>query len=202
MQLLGAVAQRRAEDAVRVRGEGEAGFQGHSSVPQLRAPVPLHPPCPRRRPQRRTPRRSLPIARRRQHRQADAPPPVAHSIVPGPPGPAPPEQLYLTPPSSPGSPDTPESSRWNSTSPASSVSPPTPTRLEDYNAKIATPGGSVPMSVARHIRSLQLKGPSIQSNDDTSLAAQEQPPSIPASALTTLLVILPCSPRRAPNSMC
>lgn len=39
MQLLGVAAQRRAEDAVRVRGEGEAGFQGHRSVPQLRAPV-------------------------------------------------------------------------------------------------------------------------------------------------------------------
>lgn len=77
-------------------------------------------------------------------------PPAAPSTVPGAPAPAPPEQLYLTPPSSPGSPDTPESSRSNSTSPASSASPPTPTGLEDYNAKIATPGGSVPMSVEPH----------------------------------------------------
>lgn len=38
-------------------------------------------------------------------------PPVAHSTVPSAPGHAPPEQLYLRPPSSPGSPDTPKSSR-------------------------------------------------------------------------------------------
>lgn len=45
--------------------------------------------------------------------------------------------------------------------------------------------------IARLIRSLQLKGPLLLYDDDTPLAAQQQPPSIPVSALVTLLVILP-----------
>jgi hypothetical protein len=50
--------------------------------------------------------------------------------------------------SAPNTPDTPEASHSNSTSPASSVSPPTPAGMEDLSAKIVSPSGSVPMDSA------------------------------------------------------
>ena len=58
-----------------------------------------------------------------------------------------PERAYPSPPHSPDTPETPEASRSLSTSPASSASPPTPPGEVDLTVKIATPGGSVPMSV-------------------------------------------------------
>lgn len=64
---------------------------------------------------------------------------------------APPENNYITPPSSPSTCDTPEATHSASTSPASSISPPTPPGAEDLSAKIATPNGSVPISIEPHV---------------------------------------------------
>ena len=73
-------------------------------------------------------------------------PPPAVSSVPAAPHP---EHAYLSPPTSPSNsmPPTPEASHSASTSPASSASPPTPPGNEDFTAKIATPSGSIPMSM-------------------------------------------------------
>ena len=76
-------------------------------------------------------------------KSAPRPPPPVSSV------PAAPHQepMYLTPPSSPSMPPTPEASHSTSTSPASSVSPPTPPGHQDFDAKIVTPSGSMPISM-------------------------------------------------------
>ncbi|KAI0090749.1 hypothetical protein BDY19DRAFT_887059, partial [Irpex rosettiformis] len=60
-----------------------------------------------------------------------------------------PESSYISPPASPSMPDTPEASHSASTSPASSVSPPTPQGQVDNEVRIASPDG-IPIAVDHH----------------------------------------------------
>lgn len=71
-------------------------------------------------------------------------PPIVHSIPPHN------TPTYLSSPASPSMPDTPEASHSTSTSPAPSLSPQTPSGIEDLMARIVTVTGSAempPMSI-------------------------------------------------------
>ncbi|KAF7799916.1 hypothetical protein EIP86_011159 [Pleurotus ostreatoroseus] len=146
-----------------------ADFKGQGPYPSYNLPSPAPSPMPST-----TPYASGTTAPPPSFVTGRVPPPsVAHPAAPRAhargvqpipiPGHHHPERTYATPPTSPHAPDTPEASRSASTSPASSASPPTPPGEVDLTVKIATPGGSVPMSVDPRVLQQQQKaapGPS------------------------------------------
>ncbi|EKM53413.1 uncharacterized protein PHACADRAFT_259782 [Phanerochaete carnosa HHB-10118-sp] len=123
-------------------------FKGPGPYPTYAAPSPAPSPMPSTTPYMGTARTPSFVSGRAPStsppKPTPRPPPPMDSSVPLAPQTA---VAYLTPPSSPGTPSTPEASHSTSTSPASSVSPPTPPGVEDLTAKIATPAGSMPMSM-------------------------------------------------------
>ena len=108
-------------------------FKGQGPYPTYVLPSPAPTPVPSTTPYGAT---------------SNAPPSFAARPSTSPPKPTPmPVEAYPSPPTSPDTPETPEATHSLSTSPASSVSPPTPSGEVDLTVKIATAGGSVPMSV-------------------------------------------------------